>query len=545
MAVLNPVNPSIATTSTASRHACGWLASQVLNTCLERPSTMSNNRAGPVPSRIGVRSMITVTNLSPRRVWRHTCSSTPIARNAVEAGRVVDQHPSALGEHGVVGGVPRHPEPLGDTGDGQVLDDDPLQCPAQPAARQLRSRFGRRAGVLAPHVPATGAALAADRDHQDRRSPPERLMRQLALHRVTRRPVAAAAMTPPVRLDHPAGQHRPVRLEPLAGDFQTELVEPAERGQVSAGETRATSSVRQVEVSQMAGVRTPIIGETSTPFQGPSTPDLHPQSRRALNGRDEESRRWLGPESDDPAPMGCIEVGETMVGWIDVDADQTWLQPGEGNVRYCIFPDHRGRGYAARAARLLPTAMEAQGLRWALLVIDVANAASLGVARSSGARLRPERTVGGHQKLPTGGQRLLRQSEPHRGGFGIRLGRDRCETAVGRGSRGENGLRVVGLSSEAYRSSATSLWVVRHAHPARLHSRTLSGSTPACAQHRPGVPGRARVCQRRDISGLPRRVGAGSSHGTWPRECRARIARLIWPAWLAASCGRPGRVRAR
>jgi hypothetical protein len=36
----------------------------------------------------------------------------------------------------------------------------------------------------------------------------------------------------------------------LAGDFQTELVEPAERGQVSAGETRATSSVGQVEVSQ-------------------------------------------------------------------------------------------------------------------------------------------------------------------------------------------------------------------------------------------------------------------------------------------------------
>jgi hypothetical protein len=28
---------------------------------------------------------------------------------AVETGRVVDQHPLALGEHGVVGGVPRHP----------------------------------------------------------------------------------------------------------------------------------------------------------------------------------------------------------------------------------------------------------------------------------------------------------------------------------------------------------------------------------------------------------------------------------------------------
>src|SRR5215211_7339297 len=76
-AVLNPVNPSIATTSTASRHVCGRSASQVLNAALERPSTMSSNLAGPVPSRTGVRSMITVTYLSPRRVWRHTCSSTP------------------------------------------------------------------------------------------------------------------------------------------------------------------------------------------------------------------------------------------------------------------------------------------------------------------------------------------------------------------------------------------------------------------------------------------------------------------------------------
>ena len=75
--VLNPVKPSIATTSTASRHACGRAASQVLNACLEQPSTMSSSFAGPVPARTGVRSMITVTYLSPLRACRHTCSSTP------------------------------------------------------------------------------------------------------------------------------------------------------------------------------------------------------------------------------------------------------------------------------------------------------------------------------------------------------------------------------------------------------------------------------------------------------------------------------------
>jgi hypothetical protein len=55
------LNPSIATTSTPSRQASVRAASQVLNTCLERPSTMSSSRAGPVPSRIVVRSMMTVT----------------------------------------------------------------------------------------------------------------------------------------------------------------------------------------------------------------------------------------------------------------------------------------------------------------------------------------------------------------------------------------------------------------------------------------------------------------------------------------------------
>src|SRR4051794_31025870 len=79
VAVLKPVKPSIATTSTAFRQASSRSASQYLNACLERPSTMSSSRAGPVPSRTAVRSTITVTNLSPRRVWRHTCSSTPIA----------------------------------------------------------------------------------------------------------------------------------------------------------------------------------------------------------------------------------------------------------------------------------------------------------------------------------------------------------------------------------------------------------------------------------------------------------------------------------
>ena len=43
-ALLNPVNPSIATISMWLRHVSGWEASQVLKTRLERPGTISRSR---------------------------------------------------------------------------------------------------------------------------------------------------------------------------------------------------------------------------------------------------------------------------------------------------------------------------------------------------------------------------------------------------------------------------------------------------------------------------------------------------------------------
>jgi RimJ/RimL family protein N-acetyltransferase len=112
--------------------------------------------------------------------------------------------------------------------------------------------------------------------------------------------------------------------------------------------------------------------------------------------RDDVSRRWLGPGSREPAPTACIDVAGTLVGWIDVDRDPPWLQPGEGNVGYCIFPTHRGHGYATRALKLLPAILDEEGLQRGLLVIDWANQASLGVARASGAQLRPDRTITEH-----------------------------------------------------------------------------------------------------------------------------------------------------
>jgi hypothetical protein len=180
--------------------------------------------------------------------------------DAVEPAGVFDQGPTAFGQYGVVGGVPRDPEAFGDAGDGQVLADDPFQRPPQPPAGQLRACLGRPAGVLAPHVPAPAAPVAADRDQQHGRPPAQRLVRQPPPHRVPRAALATAAAAPPLigplGLDDPAGQHRPVGLDALPDHLQAELVEACERRQVRASE----GSVRHVEVFPVGSVRTPILG---------------------------------------------------------------------------------------------------------------------------------------------------------------------------------------------------------------------------------------------------------------------------------------------
>jgi len=78
-------------------------------------------------------------------------------------------------------------------------------------------------------------------------------VRQPADHGVARDAFTAAATTPGVGFDDPARQHRTIWVEPLTGDFQAELIEASERGQVRASE----SDVVHVEVLQMRRVGTP------------------------------------------------------------------------------------------------------------------------------------------------------------------------------------------------------------------------------------------------------------------------------------------------
>lgn len=156
--------------------------------------------------------------------------------DAAEPVGIIDRHTPAFGEDGIVDGVPSDPESLGYSGDGQVLHHDAFQRPAQATSRELGPWFGRAAGVLSPHVTAAVAPVSADRNVQRGGPPPEWFVRQPAHDGVARRALAAAASTSLVRFDDTACEDRAVGIEPLAGDFEPELVESTKSGQVNAGD---------------------------------------------------------------------------------------------------------------------------------------------------------------------------------------------------------------------------------------------------------------------------------------------------------------------
>jgi RimJ/RimL family protein N-acetyltransferase len=99
-------------------------------------------------------------------------------------------------------------------------------------------------------------------------------------------------------------------------------------------------------------------------------------------GRDDEFRRSLESGGDDPRPRASIVVDDELVGWIDYDADRAWLQPGEVNVGYALFPSHRGFGYVSRAVELLLRYLgESTPFDTATLLIEPGNVRSLAVAQ--------------------------------------------------------------------------------------------------------------------------------------------------------------------
>jgi RimJ/RimL family protein N-acetyltransferase len=108
-------------------------------------------------------------------------------------------------------------------------------------------------------------------------------------------------------------------------------------------------------------------------------------ARLLVEGRDDEFFRWLGPGAEVPRPVACVWVGDELVGWVDYDLDHDWLQSGQVNVGYYLFPAARRKGYASRAVELLLLHLTRDTQHTvASLLIDPENVRSLALARRLG-----------------------------------------------------------------------------------------------------------------------------------------------------------------
>lgn len=134
------------------------------------------------------------------------------------------------------------------TGYGQVGDDEAFQCPPHCGTGQPRAWFGRRGGVLAPHMSAFDAAVATHRDFQHGRPPAERLVREAADHAVANHPLAPTTPAPLVRLDNPTSHNSTLRLQALSSCGQAKTIKSSETGQIRAAEPSQRGNVRYVEV---------------------------------------------------------------------------------------------------------------------------------------------------------------------------------------------------------------------------------------------------------------------------------------------------------
>ena len=255
-AVLNPEKPSIATTSIPSRQPLGRAANHCLKTCFDRPGTISSRRAVPVPWLIGVRSMMTVTYLSPpASVAPHVLVDTD-HRHVVESIRIVDQQPLSFGQDRGVRGMPGHRELVSDDCDGVVIDDEGTQCPIESGSRDLCSGWCRGRSVLAPHVAAFDALVATQADMQCRWPVAEGLVCQSTHDGVADVAVAATSSAPFIGGVRSAFQDGFVCGDVLADAGQVKGVESAECREVRRRESRLV----HVEVFRMGSVRTSIIG---------------------------------------------------------------------------------------------------------------------------------------------------------------------------------------------------------------------------------------------------------------------------------------------
>ena len=161
-------------------------------------------------------------------MWRHTCSSTPMTRTpSNRVGSLMSARWSSA-RTAVLAALPGHTQGLGDTRHRQMMNDHARQRPAHRRTRELGARIGRLAHILAPHMGALRAPVAAHAHMQDRGTPPAGYVRGAPDHRVTRLALAPAASTPPVLTSNPACQYCMVGLNVLACHFQPQVIQARE-----------------------------------------------------------------------------------------------------------------------------------------------------------------------------------------------------------------------------------------------------------------------------------------------------------------------------
>ena len=149
-----------------------------------------------------------------------------------------------------------------------MVDHQARQRPAHRRTRELRARIGRLTHVLTPHVSTRLAPVAAHAHMQNRGTPPAGLVRGAPDHRVTSHALAPAASTPPVLTRNTASQHCMVCLNALTRHLQPQAIKAREHAQIRA----IKDSIGHVEVFQMDGVGTPIIGRPR-PLPSHDTPN--------------------------------------------------------------------------------------------------------------------------------------------------------------------------------------------------------------------------------------------------------------------------------
>ena len=181
---------------------------------------------------------------------------------------IIDQQARPFSQDSSVGGIPGHAQGLGNARHRQMVDHQARQRPAHRRVRELRARVGCCTHVLTPHVSTLWAPVAAHAHVQDRGAPPVGLVRGAPGQRVTTNALAPAASAPPVLTSNTVCQHCMVCLNALTRHFQAQVIQARERAQIRA----IKDSIGHVEVFQMDGVGTPIIGRPR-PLPGHDTPN--------------------------------------------------------------------------------------------------------------------------------------------------------------------------------------------------------------------------------------------------------------------------------